>query len=144
MRDATLELCDHSRHALGWNHERVRRGNNVTLAPGHGIDLHTGAVVPGAGGDFFWDTIGSGQYALRPHRGAELVRLPGGSFDALSHHTLPRQPFSPISLKAGPGIPNAIGPDTIIGIRTATGHHAKLKVIAANRLLKLDWVTFQT
>jgi hypothetical protein len=110
------------------------QSGNVTLTAGRSLSLDTGEI--GTGGDVLWngtELTAQGSAGLY-----NLGRLSARVFKSISSRAAARAPFTATSIPAGKLIAG-----NIFGVRTNSGHFAKVLVTAVNApSLVLQYTTF--
>lgn len=99
-------------------------------------------AVAGGAADFFWDQATSVQRSLNPISGAAAARFGPIDFNGVTAQQLATTSYSTAPIDGNADATNLLTPNTVIGVRTRSGHHAKILVVTYGYNLVLNVVTY--
>jgi hypothetical protein len=97
----------------------------------------------GSEGDLFYNHRDEVVRFLRPQNGATIALLPRADFSKADADLLRTLSYSERPINASDNGDNELRRGVLIGIKTRTGHFAKMRVTAYGRDLAFEWVTYR-
>lgn len=94
-------------------------------------------------GDLWWEQRDGIARFLVPRNGATAASIGAGNFEAVSSQNLREQQYSTTPLNGSNDASNSLLPGTIIGIKTKSGHYAKMRINSYGYDLDIAWVTYK-
>jgi hypothetical protein len=105
------------------------------------FDFDKGTLDPS--GDLWWEQKDGIARFLVPLHGAMVASIGGGSFEAVTGQALGQQQYSTTPIDGSNNGNNSLLPGTIVGIKTKSGHYAKMCIQSYGYDLDISWVTYQ-
>jgi hypothetical protein len=119
----------------------VLSSGRVLLKGTYVFDFDKGILDPG--GDLWWEQKDGIARFLVPRNGAMAASLGGAGFEALNSQNLSEQHYSTTPINGSNDATNLLLPGTIIGIKTKSGHYAKMCINSYGYDLDIKWVTYK-